>query len=280
MKTKIIVLSFIAVTILFCVSCGKKQQEFKSISNSIPISVISESEQPDKILVILDSIAKTQVDTDLSISVPYNNLSDWNKVKKVFRQWRNDEISKGYYVESCLENPEKFIEKYEDKWMTDSLRYAIPNNPEKFTTYKADINFDGKQDVIFKIFPIDCIEGNGLAAPTPIYVTLLSKEGSYIVDNTFIYKVEKSIKNFSKTLSNNEYQWILIDDIKSERGIVVISGNSHIYLDDDASCCPSIVFDFTGYIDKTMKGYIQITGVYKNQFEETEDKFNLKLKVE
>ena len=290
MKTKIFVISFIAVSILLGVLFGRKQQEINSVSNQIPVPGISESEKPDKILVILDSIEKTQVDTFsfiespcnnlAEIESPYNNLVDWNELKKAFQQWRENEISKGYYVESCLDNPEAFIEKYGDKWMTGSLRYALPDNPEEFTTYKADINFDRKQEVIVRIFPIDCVNGCGLAAHEPLYVTFLSRQGHYIVDNTFIHKVEKTIRNFRKQFSNREYQWILIDDIKSERGIIVISGNSYIHLDNDVDCCPSIEFDFTVYMDKTGKEYMLINGVYKNQLEEKADTFNFKLRIE
>lgn len=244
---------------------------------------------------IIGSLAKTQVDTNLLTTIsednPAFNLSDWDKIKTAYRQWREDEIRKGFYVESCLENPEVFIEKYGDKWMTDSLRYALPNIPEKFPvihekfgfdidTFMVDMNFDGKQDIIFKILPDDCLQGNGLAAHPPIYLTVLSRENTYIVDNTHINKVEKSIENFREKLSDREYSWISIDKIKNEQGIISISGNSCIYLENDASCCPSVEFDFTAYMDKTTNGYIQVNGVYKNEFEETENKFELKLRIE
>ena len=119
-----------------------------------------------------------------------------------------------------------------------------------------------------------------MAAHPPLYVTVLSKDTNYIVDNTCIQKVEKTIQNFRKKLSEREYLYISIDKIKNEKGFIVLSGNSCIYLEYDASCCPSIEFNFTAYMDKTKKGYIRINGVNKNQFEKKADTFRLELRIE
>lgn len=192
------------------------------------------------------------------------DFSDWNNVKEVFNQWRTQQIKKGYFAESCLSNPEEFINKYGDKWQTDSLRYALPNLPEKFNseidTCMVDINSDGEQDVIFKINPIDCINGNGASTHLPLYLSVISNGDKYVIDNTYIDKIEIAIGDYRKQLSNREYQWFQIDSIRNENGNIVISGNSSIYLNDDASCCPSIELSFVGYIDKTMKGHIDIIG--------------------
>ncbi|NDW09321.1 hypothetical protein [Dysgonomonas sp. 520] len=211
------------------------------------------------------------------------DLSDWNNVKEVFNQWRKQEIKKGYFVESCLSNAEEFINKYGDKWETDSLRYALPNLSEKFNsdidTCMVDINLDGKQDVIFKINPIDCVNGNGASAHPPLYISVISSKNSYIIDNTCISKVETAIRDYRKQLSNREYQWFQIDSIRNDKGIIVMSGNSSIYLNDDANCCPSIELSFVGYINKSMKGHINIEAINTNQFDNTESKFKTKLVI-
>ncbi|NDW09429.1 hypothetical protein [Dysgonomonas sp. 520] len=209
------------------------------------------------------------------------DLSDWNKVKEVFNQWRKQEIKKGYFVENCLSNPEEFINKYGDKWETDSLRYALPNLLEKFNsdidTCMVDINLDGKQDVIFKINPIDCV--NGASTHPPLYILVVSSKNSYIIDNTCISKVKTAIRDYTKQLSNREYQWFQIDSIRNDKGIIIISGNSSIYLNDDANCCPSIELNFIAYIDKSMKGHINIEAINTNQFDNTESKFKTKLVI-
>jgi hypothetical protein len=210
-----------------------------------------------------------------------NKPLNWDKVKVAFKQWRSGELKKGYYVENCLADPMEFIEKYGDKWMTDSLRYALPAIPKKlnedFDTCLVDINFDGKQDVIFRIRPEDCLQGNGSSVHPPIHITFISKNDNYVFDNSCIDSVEKTIKDYAEQLSSRNYQWFQIKSISTNKNRIIISGSSFVLLDDDASCCPSIEFDFKGYVQKSGKGYIEIDGIHRNWVTEENKKIKLQL---
>ncbi len=247
----------------------------------------------------MEFLPKETVDTILQHSnISTIKKSNWNIIKKAYSQWRKQELKKGYFMAYCpvyndsIGSYKDYIYDYEGEdtgleWGGyGGLRYAVPEIPDEFSrefdVFKVDINFDEKQDVIFRILPIDCINGLGtFSMHPPIYVSLVSNGNKYEFDNSLINRVITATKDFSKKFQNHDFHWLEIKDITNQNGVLVISGDFMVYLENDASCCPSINPQFSCYIDKTGKGYLDMEVVYKPQSfpEDIEARYNIKLRL-
>ncbi|MDR1808853.1 MAG: hypothetical protein LBR34_00405 [Prevotella sp.] len=202
--------------------------------------------------------------------------SDWERVKLAYNQWRKKEIRKGNYAERCMTLEELAKEETD----TDLIpRYALPAIPAKIKkaqfddcsidTLRADINCDGKMDVLFRIYPWDNEHGTGSARHPLIYATFVSKNGNYIFDNKHVDKTIKKIWTFAKNYPDDtwdDWEWTEIDKISVKDGRVIIQGHSEMHISSDASCCPSVRFDFTSYTYQSGKGYMDIKWAFEKTF--------------
>ena len=200
---------------------------------------------------------------------------NWLEVQNAYEVWRQQEINSGTYVHSCGNSAEEFANK------PYRSRYALPIisenlNTEMIDTLMVDINYDDIQDVIFKIRPIDCLEGNGASADAAINLLIASNANKYeVIENSILTQIERVLKKLRKDISTRDHQWIEFDKAANNKGIITILGNSSIYLDDDPSCCSSIECKFTSYIDLMGKGYIDIDVTHKDKFDDLETFYKL-----
>ena len=273
------------------------------IDSLMPADVIFETES--KLLPNLIRLSKQKVNVVLSPladpiePVPFTE-DDWENVKKGYNQWRNAEIAKGNYLDTCLSR---------------KPNCALPKLPELFgkekwqsgrgvlDTLMADINFDGKPDVIFQISPEDCFEPHYTAwEHQTMYLSFLSKGDEYVIDkrNFYLNAVIRTLKSFQKQ-TGHDYDYEIFDtynskanvisigygtgtinSIKSKNGIIEFSGNwiSRWPTDYDPLCCPGFIFlyDFNYYIDRYGNGYADIKGTYANIRESTEQDFEIRFK--
>ena len=243
---------------------------------------------------------KLQYNSIFVESIPFSE-GDWETIKKGYNRWRKEEIAKGNYQEKCPD-----ISNQDDKDYSDRLSMnALPEIPAKFhrngeihygsehiNTLMADINFDGKLDVVFKIDQGYCMGGVSyyMPLPTTIYLSFISEEYGYQIDNKWtISKAVEAISQFNYEVGDEHIfpKGIFVSSIVSKDGVIIVSGNSitaeHIenntYIsDDDSNCCPSYRFnyDFHYYIETSGKGYADIDGIYRNKRKETQKRFIIK----
>ena len=235
---------------------------------------------------------KLQDDIVFVESIPFSQ-DDWAIVKKGYDKWRKEEITKGNYQEKCPDSSNQDDEDYSDRLSMN----ALPEIPAEFKRYDevqygcghidtlmADINFDGKPDVIFKIDPEYCMGGTSyyMPLPTTIYLSFLSKEGEYQIDNRWIIsKAVENISRFNYEVGDEHIypKGIFVSTIERRGGVIIISGNSitaeHVenstnISDDDSNCCPSYRFkySFDYILDKSGNGYAYIDGTYFNNRKE------------
>jgi hypothetical protein len=241
---------------------------------------------------------KLQDDIVFVESIPFTQ-DDWAIVKKGYEKWRKDEIAKGNYQEKCPDISNQDDEDYSDRLSMD----ALPEIPAEFKRYfevrygsghidtlMADINFDGKPDIIFKIDPEYCMGGTSyyMPLPTTIYLSFLSKESEYQIDNRrIISKAVEKISQFNYEVGDEHIypKGIFVSSIEKKNGIIIISGNSitaeHVenvdISDYDPNCCPSYRFEYSfDYIlDKSGNGYAYIDGRYVNYRKKTKKRISI-----
>lgn len=300
MKTKIYVLAIIC---LIGFSCKQKADTDISLVKET-IKDKSINHETDSIIDFLNSYSQIKVDTNLVASksnMPLNEItkSDWIEIEKLYESWRKDKIAKGIYSEDCFFNDEEtHSEVFKNIELESLLRYMLPKigindfselyknyNSNSLGNYPdtclliADVNFDGKLDVILQIRPIDCLQG-WYCNTSPLYLAFLSGENEYKFDNTFIDKLRRVvIDDFSERISSMDYYWFRITDISVENGLITFTGSSTIYLENDGSCCPSIIFDYECFMDKSGKGYVCLNGTYEYGYPEEESKFKITLPI-
>jgi len=158
----------------------------------------------------------------------------------------------------------------------------------------ADLNFDGKVDIILKIDPCDCMRSIGGGAPVrpTMFLTFLSKGNLYVIDkcNTFIYEAIQTMEKFEKEAGDTYSGFVgagtdvvsgglFIKSITSKSGIITISGRSAVTerLEADPSCCPNyqFIYEFNYFMDKNRKGYAEIKGIYTDEQQGIEIPFNI-----
>ena len=200
------------------------------------------------------------------------SASDW---KDAYQQWREREIENCNFAPRCFDKHWDYILKKNDT-ILEATRYALPELPEysidnydcdPIAVCMADINFDGKQDVLLRIYPQDCIGGLGqLSVHPPVHVMFLSKGDKYIHDNFYPDKVVNTITDYGKRIGKGSYYsyyWVDIKKIYVDNDMIVFLGYSFAYSGGDAVCCPSFEFDFKICIDSnTQKGDVYIDGIY------------------
>ena len=150
----------------------------------------------------------------------------------------------------------------------------------------ADINFDGKPDVIFKIDPNYCGRGSSCAAPIPstIHLSFLSEGNEYLINSRLVNNVAETMYRFNLSTGDGRGHphLVFIKSISSNDGIVIASGHSLVteYSGNDATCYPDFVFayEFDYYIDRYGNGYAEIKGAYANIRESTEQDFEIRFK--
>ena len=306
MRIKIYLLTII---VLVCLSCKDKnvntEQTNSSLSDTTIQTIVENAlynqleelnaetgtvkERRSAIYNILNNYSNVQVDTSVTTlekvfpisekAFPFSP-ADWRKVKNVFNKWRKKEIKNGYYAEDCLSDIDEFFNNSDS-----DARYALPKISEEFCEYfdtcMVDINFDGKQDVVFKFRPEDCLRGCGTAAHPPMHITILSMGNQYAFNNFYIDKAEKTIKDFTKQLQEGySYEWFVIKNLSTDKGYIFMSGTSTVLLGDDPTCCHSITFDFYCYMDKSGNGYIDIDLDYYERQSDSTYIFKIKLQIE
>ncbi|MDR2147874.1 MAG: hypothetical protein LBE91_15585 [Tannerella sp.] len=250
-----------------------------------------EEEAENQLFKKLTQLSQRHVNTEFQHeemplkSIPFT-AADWTKVKKIYTQWRDGEIKEGNFIDKCPDIPEG--KSYGDPEYEDMLyKEALPPIPKQFNrdgnshydgyyldTLMADINFDGKPDVVFKIDRGTCDFGSASAgAPIPptIYLTLLSKNDEYLIDTTgLISNIADSIHHFNLSVGDGRShpELSFIRSISTKNGMVLISGTSGAskYTHEDPACCPSFDFRYTFhyYINKNGKGYAEIDGIYND----------------
>jgi hypothetical protein len=292
---------FPTILLLLCLSCNTKQKETTLSETKVAdiiktdtttISVQPKTDPDSELLKKIIHLSKQKVSKDLQYDsiriepVPFTD-TDWEKVKRGYNQWRNKEIKKGNFIEECSE-----------------IEYttALPRIPKKFNwdytfespynyvdTLMADINFDGKPDVIFRIYPESCAQTSYSIANT-MFLAFLSKNDKYEIDkyNMFIHKAVHTIEKIkigkptdrSYFMLDTRYyspiddvvnSSLILESISVKDGIVIISG--HFWTDEFlhepsfGSCCPNFCFDcnFTFYVDQKGKGYAEIKGTYTSR---------------
>jgi hypothetical protein len=302
MNTKILALT---IALLLCLSCSQSKSKQAEV-NTDTTTVYSQSETSESDLFNnLTRLEKKKINTKLQYNTSFIkpilfSEDDWENVKKAYNKWRKEEIAKGNYQEECpdafLNQDDEDDEDYVDRLGMD----ALPNIPAKFKrdgevhygemymdTLMADINFDGKLDVVFKVDPMDCM-GSSSLLPT-IYPSFLSKENQYQTDNSWtVSKAIEAIIRFNYEAGDGRVatEGAFVSSIEAKDGVIIISGNSaateyfenSAESDDDPNCCPSYWFeyDFHYYIDKSGNGYADIDGMYVNDRNETKKRFVIK----
>jgi TonB family protein len=109
-----------------------------------------------------------------------------SKIKPLFREWKNEQISKGKYLseENCNWD-------YIDTHPETKTVYSIPKN---FSYTWGDLNEDGLDDVLYFFNPTHC-DGGGATDFTQIKLLFISNpNGDYTIDDKFIGDVETTIK--------------------------------------------------------------------------------------
>ena len=289
MKTKLFLYSLLAFTFLLTSCDFGKERRLRNIADRPPISGVSNTPQ-SRTIAVVDSLAKIKpiiaLETRKAISTPTFSNTDWRNAQTAFQNWRTHQISNGNFMDSCpdIDFWDTLSETESRQFLNNEKpRYALPNIDSDWgiDVLKVDLNFDGRKDVIFRIHPQDCLQGTGTAIHPPLYVTAVSDEmGRYTHNNLLIDNVKRTLKTFRNKLSDwEQWLWVTIDDITTERGVIEISGRSHIFLYTDATCCPSIRYDFLARVDKFGRGYIVVSGVYEYERNRTHY-FELTLPIE
>ncbi|GGZ48432.1 hypothetical protein [Mesonia mobilis] len=128
----------------------------------------------------------------------------------------------------------------------DSFQKWIEENPDQvfgisdnITIKKTDFNNDGMVDAFVSMEVEPCNGGN--ATSSDYSVLIFSNEGEYYKDVKLTERIEKKIK--SELAENGVYSiWKLSTSLKSFDG--TINGETYIWIDEDASCCPSYSGNF------------------------------------
>jgi hypothetical protein len=264
------------------------------ISNSV-----AQSYRDSKLFTNLTRMSKVNATVNLlydSTNIETSSFTDedWQAVKNVYYAWRRAKIKTGHYVAKCNDDDESTFYKYALPVIPKKITKFPPDSYAHFSrsdldTLMADINFDGKTDIIFLIIPEICNNGVSYGAPLPeqIVLPVVSKNERYrVVEEPIFGKVIKKIQYFNCEVGYDQVHPELFDikSITTKDGIFIISGisNADERIDDDPLCCPtySFYYKFTYFIDKKGKGYGIIEGKYYVCEEKcvVKKKFTIKIK--
>jgi hypothetical protein len=214
-----------------------------------------------------------------------NQLKDKNsknqRIKNLFLkydEWRQKEIDAQHFVDRCVAM---------DSIETLTTRYALPKiadldtnfyDTKEIDTSSFIYNSDTIPDYLFIILPRDCQQGNGIFSQhPPIYILMLSDKDSFVIDNSILKSVESALNNYFGTLKGFYAERLYFEKVFKENGEHVITGTFNIWVEDDATCCPSIDAKFKAFLPSNSSGYIDVEGTIKN--EETEQKFEKRLVI-
>jgi len=120
-----------------------------------------------------------------------------DKIHSAFIRWSNIQIQNGKYLDKNKCNI--------DYCNLNHNLTTINGIPEDIKTYYADINKDGIIDGIIIFNPIQCDGGNGVMYSEE-KVLILSDNGRYIPDDSFINKVEEKYGD----------GWIYVKDVRND----------------------------------------------------------------
>lgn len=172
--------------------------------------------------IIIQTIASILFFVGLSCKLTAQSKSEYVQLLNKFEQWKSIQYKKGVYAteKNCnLDTMTK--EGYKGPTM------GIPNDIDISFT---DINNDNKLDAIVTFSPDQCDGGNALMN-AQIRVLILSNNAGYIIDDTYIDKIETRFKK----------GWFNIE--KASYG--TFFGTYYEYKETDGRCCSSIRRPFT-----------------------------------
>jgi len=298
----------LAITLLICFSCNQSKSKQVEVNKDTTV-VFTQSVEKNIESSIFNNLTRlSQIETvtelssnSVSIKQIIFSASDWEKIKRIYNQWRNEEIKKGNFQEKCPDISNEKDEDYADRLVIDALP-KIPKqwkrdnevhyNEGYIDTLMVDLNFDGRVDIILKIDQCDCMCSIGGGAPIrpTMFLTFISKGNQYVIDkcNPYINEAIQKIEKFKKEAGDTYDGFVsagtdivsgglFIKSITSKDGIIIISGRSTVTesLANDPLCCPNFnfIFDFNYFMDKEGKGYAEIEGTYTDERQEVKKFF-------
>ena len=289
----IVAFVFLILFALLLVSCDfGKERRLRNIADRPFVNVVSSEPTAREIAIantiaILDSLSAINTNRDFSarlndqmtalietreaVLVWHDRKSvfsyeEWNDVRTQFRFWRTRQINRGNFLDRCppMDSWDSMSREQSDRY--SEIRYALCpiNYLLGSRVIIADLNFDGRKDVIFVVYPEDCLRGVGASHP-PLYVTFISDDdvGGYVYNNFLINRLKGTFDALRDDISDRErWLWVAIYDVKSAAGVIEISGHSSIFLPNDPTCCPSILYVFLARMDRFGNGQVFIKGFY------------------
>jgi hypothetical protein len=197
--------------------------------------------------------------------VPFT-ADDWKKIKKSYYTWRQPKLKK-WPFNTLPRIPKK-----------------IKHNEGYIDTLMADLNFDGKLDVIFKIYSTEDWDWQytQMSQKPDEYLSFISKGNEYVVveHNGAINKAVTNLADFINSYFFDYYVVGSIDAVSVEDGIVIISGESRQYHEPFHAPTPGPNYQFeckfNYYMDKSGKGYADIKGIYSDNLTGRKQAFKIK----
>jgi len=148
------------------------------------------------------------------------------QLKRLFANWLNNEIAQGYLwaSDSCYGS---WLEDHNFNGTIDEM-WGVPADSSYYHYSYADINDDGKIDLLVTFTPEQCDGGNA-SMWTQIAVLIISENETY-----------KTIASLGdgmfSSIGADSSGFIWYDSI----GVNKIYGTFYNFLENDGHCCPSI----------------------------------------